>query len=138
MRILLMVVLLIIAVLLVIFGTQNNQPVDVRFLAYNTGNVSLSLVTILAAATGALLAALVSLLSSIRRGFSIRKTTRRVAELEQENTTLTKKVADLEQVSNKLLGNSTTPNAAAAPGTSTLRAGDTDPDTAARYGNTTR
>jgi uncharacterized integral membrane protein len=58
--------MLILALVLVIFGAQNTQSVNVRFLGAETGMISLALVIVVSAIFGALLAGLFSVWFRIR------------------------------------------------------------------------
>ncbi len=53
MRYVLPIIMLILALVLVIFGAQNTQAVNVRFLGAETGMISLALVIVVAAIFGA-------------------------------------------------------------------------------------
>ena len=86
---------LAVAVLLVLFGVQNPQLVTVRFLSFTAGDLSLSVVIIVAAIFGAALVGLLSMLGAIRRGVRGRRERKervgleaRVAALEKENAAL--------------------------------------------------
>lgn len=100
MRYLVLILLLILAVLLVLFGVQNPQPVTVSFLSLQAANLSLSLVVVISAIVGAALVALLSAWGAIQRGLRSRREIKqradleaRVATLERENAALKKQVA---------------------------------------------
>jgi uncharacterized integral membrane protein len=111
MRYLIGAALLVVALLLVLFGVQNPQPVTVRFLWLAAQNLSLSLVIVIAAIFGAALVGLLNLWGSIRRGVRglrerkertalevrARDLEARVAALEQENAGLKAKPAASEK-----------------------------------------
>src|SRR5262245_42365654 len=97
MRYLIGTALLIVAVLLVLFGVQNPQPVTVRFLWLATQGLSLSLVIVIAAISGAVLVVLLSLWGSIRRGVRGLRERRERTALETRARDLEQKVATLEQ-----------------------------------------
>jgi uncharacterized membrane protein YciS (DUF1049 family) len=94
MRIIVMLLVLVVAVVMVIFGAQNTRPVTVQFLNYASGEVSLSLVIVIAAMLGAMLSALLNLSSSIQRSLRDRGARRR---LEARNRELEDRVALLER-----------------------------------------
>jgi uncharacterized integral membrane protein len=88
------ILLFMVSIVMVIFGAQNTQNVELNFLAYRSGNVPLSLVIVLATLGGALIVGLVSMLNSLRRSYrerGIRK------KYERENRDLQQKVVALEQ-----------------------------------------
>src|SRR5262245_39577139 len=94
--------LLVVAVLLVLFGVQNPQPVSVRFLWLATEDLSLSLVIVLAAICGAVLVGLLHLWGSIRRGVRGLRDRRERTALETRAQGLEQKVATLEQENTSL------------------------------------
>jgi uncharacterized integral membrane protein len=138
MRALLVVLLLIVAVFLVIFGAQNTAPVNVRFLNFNTGFVSLSLLIIVSAVVGAVLTALIGLLSGIRRSLSARATNKRLHELEKENADLNRRVITLQSENTALRNGMASNPAAAAPPAVSPAAPSRDPNAEARPGGTGR
>ena len=89
--------LLIVAVLLVLFGVQNPQPVTVRFLWLAARDLSLSLVIVIAAICGATLVGLVNLWGSIRRSVRGRRERKERGALETRARELEQKLAALEQ-----------------------------------------
>lgn len=97
MRTVLILVVLVVAVLLVIFGAQNTQPVNINFLGLNTGYVSLSLVIIVSAVVGIVLAALVSFWNSIRRNLSQRRVDREHADIKKRNAELEARLSTVER-----------------------------------------
>lgn len=100
MRIAILMLGLLIGVLLVVFGVQNTQPVFIRFLGLTSASLSLSLVIMVAAVVGAVLASLVSVWDRVRYGWqreqkpdptAANRTLHleaRVADLERENAAL--------------------------------------------------
>ena len=97
MRTVVLILLLVVAMLLVIFGAQNTQLVNIRFLMIDTGYVSLSLVIVISAVIGAVLASLMTVWSSIRRGFRGRRADQQKADLETRSVDLETRVAALER-----------------------------------------
>jgi|SoiMetStandDraft_2_1073263.scaffolds.fasta_scaffold221291_1 uncharacterized integral membrane protein len=104
MRYLISAALLMVAVLLVLFGVQNPQPVTVRFLWFATQDLSLSLVIVIAAIFGAVLVGLLHLWGSIRRGVRGLRERRERTALETRARDLEQKVATLEQENTSLKG----------------------------------
>lgn len=100
MRTLILIMGLTVAVLLVIFGVQNTQPVYISFLGLTSRGISLSLVIVIAAVVGAMLATLVNLWDRLQRGWGQRHAAdpaeaarvtqleARLDELERENAEL--------------------------------------------------
>ena len=80
MRTVLMILVLVTALLLVIFGVQNTQLVNVSFLAFNTGYISLSLVIMGSALVGAMMVGLLGMWNSVRQTFHERTVSQRHAE----------------------------------------------------------
>ena len=68
MRVVVLVLMAAIALAMVVFGAQNNYPVTVHFLWMDSGQMSLSLVMVLAALAGAALVALFWLWDQVRFG----------------------------------------------------------------------
>jgi uncharacterized integral membrane protein len=97
MRTVVLIFMLLVAILLVIFGAQNTQLVSVRFLMIDTGYVSLSLVIVISAVIGAVLASLITVWGSIRRGFRGRRADQQKADLEARGVELETRVAALER-----------------------------------------
>jgi uncharacterized integral membrane protein len=92
MRYLVVFLILLVSIVMVLFGAQNTQTVKVQFLSYNSGDVSLSLVLVLAAMGGATLTGLVSVWNAIQGGMreraNRRKSEQRIRELQQKVETL--------------------------------------------------
>jgi uncharacterized integral membrane protein len=97
MRTVVLIFVLLVAILLVIFGAQNTQLVSVHFLMIDTGSVSLSLVIVISAVIGAVLASLITVWGSIRRGFRGRRADQQKADLEARSVDLETRVAALER-----------------------------------------
>jgi uncharacterized integral membrane protein len=127
MRYLIGAALLIVAVLLVLFGVQNPQPVTVRFLWLVAQDLSLSLVIVIAAICGAVLVGLVSLWGSIRRGVRGLRERRERTALETRTRDLEQKIAALEQENASLKGRA---GAVAEPAVADKPAAADDPSTA--------
>lgn len=113
MRTVLLILMVLVAMLLVIFGAQNTQLVNVHFLMIDTGYVSLSLVIVISAVIGAVLASLLTVWGSIRRRFRDRRADKQRAELQARSIALETQVAALEQENAKL--RATTGQAATNP-----------------------
>ena len=101
--------------LLVTFGAQNTQLVSVHFLMIDTGYVSLSLVIVISAVIGAVLASLIGVWGSIRRGFRGRRAGQQKAALEVRGVELETRVAALERENAELRAAALT--TATSPGT---------------------
>ena len=104
MRYVISAALLIVAILLVLFGVQNPQPVTVRFLWLSAQDLSLSLVIVIAAIFGAVIVGLLSLWGSIRRGVRGLRERRERTALETRARDLEQKVSVLEQENASLKG----------------------------------
>ena len=90
MRWLILLPILVVALLLVTFGVQNTQLVTVRFLSFEARDLSASIVIILSAIGGALLAAMLGVWNSIQHGLRGRRDSKQRAQLEQ-------RIAELER-----------------------------------------
>jgi uncharacterized integral membrane protein len=97
MRTFVVILVMLLAILLVVFGAQNTQLVNVRFLMLETPFVSLSLVIMVSAAAGALLVALGGLWGSSRRWLRTRREGQSQSRLEASNAELQSRVASLER-----------------------------------------
>ena len=97
MRTVVLMFMLVVAILLVIFGAQNTQLVSVHFLMLDTDYVSLSLVIVISAVIGVVLASLFTVWGSIQRGFQGRRAGQQKAELEARSVDLQTRVAALER-----------------------------------------
>jgi|SRR5215217_1374726 len=90
MRWLILLPILIVALLLVTFGVQNTQLVTVRFLTLEARDLSASIVIILSAIGGALLAGMIGVWNSVQHGLRFRRASKQRAQLEA-------RIADLER-----------------------------------------
>ncbi|MGQ9548386.1 MAG: LapA family protein [Roseiflexus sp.] len=108
MRVIMFILMTILSVMLVLFGVQNPQPVEVRLLTFTSGPISLSLVMILAVIAGATLVGLFTGYSGIRHALRERRLSkiqadleRRIAQLEKENEQLRAQAPQKEPVEEK-------------------------------------
>jgi uncharacterized integral membrane protein len=113
MRTVVLILMVVVAILLVIFGAQNTQLVNIQFLMINSGSVSLSLVIVISAVIGAVLVSLITLWGSIRRRFRGRRGDQQQVDLQARSIALESRVAALED-ENAALRAATRP-AAASP-----------------------
>lgn len=97
MRTFVVILMLALATAMVIFGVQNTEPVNVRFLGIESGVISLSLVMVLSAVAGAALIGLINLYDRIRLGMRSRRVGKHLKSLEQERAELASRIAALEQ-----------------------------------------
>jgi uncharacterized integral membrane protein len=97
------------SILLVIFGVQNTQPVQLQFLTFETQQISLSLVIIIAVVCGAALMWLFGLYGAAQRSMRLRREVKERLQLSARNAELERKLASFEQ----------TPAAQATPGNPT-------------------
>ncbi|MBW4583235.1 MAG: DUF1049 domain-containing protein [Tildeniella nuda ZEHNDER 1965/U140] len=97
MGVIVLILMIVLSIVMVIFGVQNPQPVNVRFFTIESGNISLSLVIVVSALLGAALIGLLSLWDGARRGLRSMRTTKRLTSLEQQNVELERLKASLEQ-----------------------------------------
>jgi uncharacterized integral membrane protein len=97
MRTVVLIFALLVAILLVIFGAQNTQLVSVHFLMIDTGSVSLAVVIVISAVIGAVLASLIGVWGSIRRGFQGRRANQQKVALEARGVDLETRVEALER-----------------------------------------
>ena len=102
MRTVVLILVLLVAILLVIFGAQNTQLVSVHFLMIDTGSVSLALVIVISAVIGAVLASLITVWGSIRRGFRGRRADQQKVALEASSVEQATRVAALERENDEL------------------------------------
>src|SRR5215217_7548981 len=91
MRWLILLPILVVALLLVTFGVQNTQLVTVRFLSFEARDLSASIVIVLSAIGGALLAGMLGVWNSIQHSLRGRRASKqrtqlegRIAELERQ------------------------------------------------------
>src|SRR5829696_5155812 len=120
MRWLILLPTLVVALLLVTFGVQNTQLVRVRFLSFETSELSASIVIILSAIGGALLAGMLGVWNSIQHSLRGRRASKqrtqlegRIAELERQ-LAATKAPAPKEQVAAPVAADTPAPPAAPA------------------------
>ncbi|MBW4693454.1 MAG: DUF1049 domain-containing protein [Lyngbya sp. HA4199-MV5] len=97
MGILVLILMIVLSIIMVLFGVQNPQPVNVRFFTLESGNISLSLVIVVSALIGAALIGLLSLWNSARRGLRTMRTNKQLTSLEQRNGELERLNTSLEQ-----------------------------------------
>jgi uncharacterized integral membrane protein len=93
MRWLILLPILVVALLLVTFGVQNTQLVTVRFLSFEARDLSASIVIILSAIGGALLAGMLGVWNSIQHGLRGRRASKQRAQLEQRIAELERQLA---------------------------------------------
>jgi uncharacterized integral membrane protein len=93
MRWLILLPILIVALLLVTFGVQNTQLVTVRFLTFEARDLSASIVIILSAIGGALLAGMLGVWNSIQHGLRDRRAAKQRTQLEQRIAELERQLA---------------------------------------------
>ena len=93
MRWLILLPILIVALLLVTFGVQNTQLVTVRFLSFEARDLSASIVIILSAIGGALLAGMLGVWNSIQHGLRGWRDSKQRAQLEQRIAELERQLA---------------------------------------------
>ena len=91
----------------VVFAMQNNVSVTVHFLLWRFDS-SLAMVLLLAVAVGAIIIALLTTPTTIRRQWLAARQKRRIEELEKEGEFLKDRIAELER-------NSPGPQSAAEP-----------------------
>ena len=84
MRRLLLVVVILLALVLALFGLQNPQPVVVQFLGLSSGAVPLYVVILVSALVGVLLSSILGLRSRITTRLRVRRQERQIADLEQQ------------------------------------------------------
>lgn len=97
MRTLILILVLVLACVMVLFGVQNTQLVTVRFLAFESGSVSLSLVMVFSAVAGAALVGLFSLWDQVRHGLQRRRLGKNMTSLERRTVELEGRLATVEQ-----------------------------------------
>lgn len=97
MGVIVLILMIVLSIVMVIFGVQNPQPVNVRFFAIESVNISLSLIIVVSALIGAALIGLLSLWDSARRGIRTMRTNKQLTGLEQRNSELERLKASLEQ-----------------------------------------
>jgi uncharacterized integral membrane protein/uncharacterized coiled-coil protein SlyX len=95
MRYVILILMLLIALAFAIFGAQNTQAVNVHFLTYQTGTISLALVVVVAAVVGALLVSLLTMWIQLRYGLQNWRERRKNNSLSNRTSELDQKIADL-------------------------------------------
>lgn len=93
------VLIFAVSIVMVIFGAQNTQTVALNFLTYKSGEVSLSLVIVLATVGGVILTGLITVASGLRRSMRERNARKR---MEREIRELMQKVVVLERDNTKM------------------------------------
>ena len=81
---LLLIIVLVLALVLAIFGAQNTQNVRVNFFGWRTDFMPLFVVILISALAGAMLAMITGIQSRISTGLRLRRQERQIAELEQK------------------------------------------------------
>jgi uncharacterized integral membrane protein len=123
MRWLILLPTLVVALLLVTFGVQNTQLVTVRFLSFEARDLSASIVIILSAIGGALLAGLFGAWNSIQHSLRGRRSSKQRAQMEQRIAELERELAAAKAPAPKTpAGAPATPAAPAAASTSAASA----------------
>jgi uncharacterized integral membrane protein len=116
MRTFVVILVMLLAILLVIFGAQNTQLVNIRFLMIETPFVSLSLVIMVSAIAGALLVGLVGLWGNVRRGLRNRREGQNQSRLQARNAELESRITTLERENAELrMADQPSPAPAAPP-----------------------
>ena len=118
MRWLILLPILIVALLLVTFGVQNTQLVTVRFLNLEARDLSASIVIILSAIGGALLAGMIGVWNSIQHGLRGRRAAKQRAQLEQRIAELERQLAAAKAAAPKAPAAAPAAPAPAAPAAS--------------------
>ena len=80
----LLVVVILLALVLALFGVQNPQRVNIRFVGFQTGLVPLYVVILLSTLAGVLLSTILGLRSRVSTSLRIRKQDKQIADLEQK------------------------------------------------------
>lgn len=93
MRWLILLPILVLALLMVTFGVQNTQLVTVRFLTFEARDLSASIVIVLSAIGGALLAGMLGVWNSIQHGLRGRRDLKQRNQLEQRIAELERQLA---------------------------------------------
>jgi len=93
MRWMILLPILVVSLLLVTFGVQNTQLVTVRFLSFEARDLSASIVIVLSAIGGALLAGMLGVWNSIQHGLRGRRASKQRTQLEQRIAELERQLA---------------------------------------------
>ncbi len=80
----LLVITILLALVMALFGAQNPQPVRIEFFNMQTGPVPLYVVILISALAGVVLTILASLRGRIAQSLHARKLEKRITELEKE------------------------------------------------------
>ncbi|MFV9503837.1 MAG: LapA family protein [Oscillochloridaceae bacterium umkhey_bin13] len=96
-RTILGIILAALAVVLVIFSAQNNQNVEIVFLSFKSGEISLPLLVIGAIIFGAALMWLIGLFSAAQRSYKLNRATKDRMQLASRNVQLENRIKALEQ-----------------------------------------
>src|SRR5690554_1793731 len=91
-----LILVLISAIAVAFFATQNTQTVFIAFGNYRFSDVPLYFVVLAALLLGILVSWLISLVSSVSSFFAIHGVNKEIQSSEKQVTTLTKKVHELE------------------------------------------
>ena len=79
----LLVIVIALALILALFGVQNPQPVNIRFLNWTTGLVPLYVVILISTLAGVLLSSILGLRSRVGTTLRMRRQDRQIAGLEK-------------------------------------------------------
>lgn len=80
----LLVVVILLALVLALFGVQNPQPVNIRFMNIESGRVPLYVVILVSTLAGVLLASILGLRSRVSNQMQKRKQNKHIADLEKQ------------------------------------------------------
>ena len=80
----LLVVVILLALVLALFGVQNPQPVNIRFMNIQSGRVPLYVVILVSTLAGVLLASILGLRSRFSAQMRMRKQNKHVTDLEKQ------------------------------------------------------
>jgi uncharacterized integral membrane protein len=80
----LLVVVIVLALLIAIFGVQNPQTVNIRFLGWQSGRVPLYVVILLSTLTGVILSSLLGVRGVVGHRLQSRRQDKQIAELQQQ------------------------------------------------------
>jgi uncharacterized integral membrane protein len=121
-RALIGIVAAIMSILLVIFGVQNTQPVQIQFLTFATQQISLSLVIITAVVFGAALMWLFGLYGAAQRSMRLRREVKERSTLAARNAELERRLASIEHERDAPPANAEATADAPKPGTAKAQA----------------
>ncbi len=80
----LLVIVIVLALLLALFGVQNPQTVNIRFLSFTSGYVPVYVVILISTLAGIVLSTILGLRSRVGATLKTRKLERQVADLEKQ------------------------------------------------------